>query len=95
MLDQACTNFPRRQHAGDIGTDIVLVTELLAERRAHDGAANTGWGAEVRLARLPARTGEAWHYGQQIVTTQTASRRHLLTGVDLRHIGDFDGATRL
>lgn len=33
---------------------VVLLTELLAERGAHDSAANTGWGAEVRLARLPA-----------------------------------------
>lgn len=35
-------------------TYVVLLTELLAERGAHDSAANTGWGAEVRLARLPA-----------------------------------------
>lgn len=77
-----------------VSTDIVLVTELLAERGAHDRATNAGWGAEVRLARLPARTGKAWHYGQQIVTTQTASRRHLLTGVDLRHVGGFGGATQ-
>jgi len=35
--------------------DVVLLTELLGERGAHDSATNAGWGAEVRLARLPAR----------------------------------------
>lgn len=34
---------------------VVLLTQLLAKGRAHDGAADAGWGAEVRLARLPAR----------------------------------------
>jgi hypothetical protein len=35
-------------------TYVVLLTELLGERGAHDGAANAGWRAEVRLARLAA-----------------------------------------
>lgn len=34
---------------------VVLFTQLLAKGRAHDGAADAGRGAEVRLARLPAR----------------------------------------
>ncbi len=33
---------------------IVLLTELLGERGAHDGTADRGWRAEVRLARLAA-----------------------------------------
>lgn len=32
--------------------DVVLLTELLGERGAHDSAADTGRGREVRLARL-------------------------------------------
>ena len=31
---------------------VVLLTELLGERGAHDSAADTGRGREVRLARL-------------------------------------------
>ena len=33
---------------------VVLLTELLGERSAHDSATNAGWSLEVRLARLAA-----------------------------------------
>lgn len=36
-------------------TYVVLLSELLAERGAHEHAANTRWGIEVGLARLAAR----------------------------------------
>ena len=38
----------------------MLLTEFLAERSAHDGAAHAGWGAEVRLARLSPGGMEVW-----------------------------------
>lgn len=34
------------------GADVVLLTELLAERCAHDGASDAGWGIVMSLARL-------------------------------------------
>lgn len=39
---------------GRLKTHVVLLTELLAERGAHDVATNAGGGLEVRLARLAA-----------------------------------------
>lgn len=39
---------------------IVLLTELLGQRSAHDNTALTGGGIEVRLARLPARGGNCY-----------------------------------
>ena len=35
-----------------VATYVVLLTELLGERGAHDSAANTGWSGEVCLAGL-------------------------------------------
>lgn len=37
-----------------VETYVVLLTELLGERGAHDSAADTGWGREVLLAGLSA-----------------------------------------
>lgn len=39
---------------------IVLLTEFLAQRSAHDDTALAGGSAEVRLARLSARRGDSW-----------------------------------
>ena len=38
---------------------IVLLTEFLAERSAHDDTALAGRSTEVRLARLPPRVGDS------------------------------------
>ena len=40
---------------GNLSTYVVFVTELFVEGRAHDGAADGGWGLEVSFARLPSR----------------------------------------
>lgn len=40
---------------------IVLLTEFLAQRSAHDDTALAGGSTEVRLARLPARRGDCYH----------------------------------
>ena len=56
-----CASFRLRGIPGRFGvvqTYIVLLTELLAQRGAHDDAALAGGSAEVRLARLPARRGD-------------------------------------
>jgi len=34
---------------------VVLFSQLLAQRCAHNSSSNAGWGAEVRFARLPPR----------------------------------------
>lgn len=41
-------------------TYVVLLTELLGERGAHDVATNAGRSAEVRLARLAAGGVDGW-----------------------------------
>lgn len=40
-------------------TYVVLLSQLLAERRAHDNAADARGGAEVRLSRLASGAGNA------------------------------------
>lgn len=51
----------RRRRIGSGGAYVVLLTELLGERGAHDSAADTGRGREVRLARLS--SGRRQSYG--------------------------------
>ncbi len=36
-------------------TNVVFLTELLAQRCAHDGTSNAGWGIVMSLARLSSR----------------------------------------
>lgn len=43
---------------GVVRTYIVLLTEFLAQRGAHDDTALAGASVEVRLARLPAGRGQ-------------------------------------
>ena len=33
-------------------TNVIFLTELLAERRAHDGTSNAGWGIVMGLSRF-------------------------------------------
>lgn len=47
----SCVEMHRRR-IGSGRAYVVLLTELLGERGAHDGAADAGRGREVRLARL-------------------------------------------
>lgn len=39
---------------------IMLLTELFAERSAHDCTPNARWSTEVRFSRLPPRRGDTW-----------------------------------
>jgi len=50
----------RRRRIGSGRAYVVLLTELLGERGAHDGAADAGRGREVRLARLSSGRRQSW-----------------------------------
>jgi hypothetical protein len=40
---------------GIAATNVVFLAELLAERGAHDGTSDAGWGIEMSLSRLAPR----------------------------------------
>ena len=56
---------------------IVLLTELLGERGAHDSAADRRWRAEVRLARLAAGGVEGCKFCQFMVDVEIFCDRQL------------------
>lgn len=61
---------------------IVLLTEFLAQRSAHDNSSLAGWSTEVRLARLPPRGRD--RYCRGMVSQRLSSRcteKHTMVGL--------------
>lgn len=75
----------------------MLLAELLAQGRTHDGTSDAGRGIVMSLARLSPGGVEGWFSSQyddfcmfakwNFWRQLTATERH--TGVDLGHIGDW------
>lgn len=75
----------RRRRIGSGRAYVVLLTELLGERGAHDGAADAGRGREVRLARLSSGRRQSCG-GRGSVRGSMAALVAAHTGVDLGHL---------
>ena len=67
---------------------VVLLTELLGKRSAHDGAAHAGRSRKVRLARLSPGGGKSCS-GQLVrfISSSLSRQVRRRTGVDLGHFG--------
>ena len=65
---------------------VVLLTELLGERGAHDSAADAGGGREVRLARLSSGGRQSCGGRGSVWESMAASIAAAHTGVDLGHL---------
>jgi hypothetical protein len=81
----SCVWKMRRRRSVSGRAYVVLLTELLGERGAHDSAADTGRGREVRLARLSSGRRQSCG-GRGSVLESIVACIAARTGVDLGHL---------
>jgi hypothetical protein len=66
-------------------TNIVLLTELLAEGCAHDCSSDAGWGIVMSLSRLASAGVQSY----LDISIEAHDLNELHTAVNFRHLGDW------